>query len=232
MTWITRNIAGGNFFSWKPALDLGINHGFGDRGLTYSSEEKDIFCQTLGQALKVKSISQATQVHGVGVFNVSKESQIQEADTLMGDLSDTPNAGIFIKTADCVPLIGIGEAQITLIHAGWRGLAGGAIQSALKLVPGLKTVLVGPAAGKCCYDVGREVIQEIGSEAAYEERHGRIFLSTSRTAENIVRKYFTKVELHSVELCTICDSKYNSYRRDKNNLRNITFATVFSELKA
>jgi copper oxidase (laccase) domain-containing protein len=231
VTWVIRNIAGGNFISWKPALDLGIDHGFGDRNLTYIAEERDSFCKIFGEALNVQSIFQATQVHGVVVCNVSSGVPLPEADVLVGDLSSSPNAGIFIKTADCVPLIGIGTSQISLIHAGWRGLAGGAIQSGLKSISGLRMVLIGPAADMCCYEVGSEVVDAIGTGVVSNEQNGKIFLSTPKTAESIVRANFPGVDVRSVGRCTICDSTYNSYRRDNNTFRNITFATVFSALK-
>jgi YfiH family protein len=49
------------------------------------------------------------------------------------------------------------EPALAVLHAGWRGLLDGIVDSAAKILgPGFAAV-VGPAIGPCCYEVGEEV---------------------------------------------------------------------------
>jgi YfiH family protein len=64
--------------------------------------------------------------------------------------------------ADCMPVFLADEKGegVALAHAGWRGLAGGVIESAidaLGLPPGRLIAWLGPAIGPRAYEVGDEV---------------------------------------------------------------------------
>jgi copper oxidase (laccase) domain-containing protein len=46
-----------------------------------------------------------------------------------------------------------------MLHCGWRGLAGGIIGRALTLFEETPSAAVGPGIGRCCYEVGPEVLE-------------------------------------------------------------------------
>jgi len=166
-----------------------------------------------------KEIVSMEQVHGSAVVTVedpdTMDSPRPVCDALISTDSSQALAGV---TADCVPLILFCDFGCAVIHAGWRGLAAGVIRSAvfeLGLVTGLDAsamvAFVGPAAGACCYEVGDEVLQEIGKTAI----HNGNLLSSGDTA--IVQLRQLGIEnVQSVDVCTICSdpSLLNSYRRD------------------
>lgn len=230
MSWITQKLAGGTFLSWQPLLLKGINHGFGAADFSYHRDRAKQFENELSHALGVDRIFQAHQVHGKGVFSIGVPLECKNADIIIGQFSnEVSNAAIFIKTADCVPLIGVGRTEVVLIHAGWRGLVSGAVQEGLSRVKDLTTVLVGPSANICCYEVGKEIIDLLGEKAVFSERAGRYFLSTGRTAARIAASFLDSESIHNADICTICKSKYNSYRRSGNEERNITFAGIFCD---
>lgn len=228
MSWISQNIAGGTFLSWQPLLFKGISHGFGAADFSYHSERAKKFEETLSAGLGVRRVFQAQQVHGKQVFDLRFTTETCEADIIIGQFSsDRSDAAMFIKTADCVPVLGVGSDDLVLIHAGWRGLANGAIEEGLSRVKGLSLVLIGPSAGSCCYEVGKEVLNELGDNAVYTVRNGKYYLSTGQTAFFLASKFINPNLIKKVDICTICDSRYNSYRRSGNEERNISFARIF-----
>lgn len=118
-----------------------------------------------------------------------------------------------IKTADCVPLIIRSADAFALVHAGWRGLANGVIENAIKVLGAQKglTALIGPCADSCCYKVGTEVIAAIGDRAVVVSKKGDQYLSTAGTARAILEA--SCINVITSNICTICDSRFHSYRR-------------------
>ncbi len=88
------------------------------------------------------------------------------------------------SAADCLPILVCAEdgAQIAAIHAGWRGFAGGVIESCigrLRNRPGKLLAWLGPAIGPASYEVGDEV------RAAFVERDEASQPHSRRRAQGI-----------------------------------------------
>lgn len=91
-----------------------------------------------------------------------------EADSveigIEADAAYTRNPGVVcaVLTADCLPLL-LCDCQgstVAAIHAGWRGLAAGVVESAIVSmdIPGKQLMAwLGPAIGQECFEVGEEV---------------------------------------------------------------------------
>ncbi|MDQ8044912.1 MAG: polyphenol oxidase family protein [Solirubrobacteraceae bacterium] len=135
-------------------------------------------------------------------------------------VTDRPDLAIGVLTADCVPVLLLAPWGVAAAHAGWRGLAGGVVASALSElaeVPGAPdgddlsavVAVVGPCAGPCCYEVGEEV------HAAFEgwpqgRAEGRtIDLPTLAKA---ALEHAGVGEVVLADRCTICDPRYFSHR--------------------
>jgi hypothetical protein len=83
-----------------------------------------------------------------------------------GLVTNAPGLLLTATVADCVPLFLRDEARgaIGLLHAGWRGTAGGilaagieAMHDAFGTVPEEVSVYMGPSIAGSCYSVGEEV---------------------------------------------------------------------------
>ena len=116
-----------------------------------------------------KKIIALKQVHGTNILHIDREEddydeiRRTEADGLITNL---PKIVLTTYHADCVPLFFLDRLNkaIGMAHAGWRGtfenMAG-------KMVENMKAIYnsdardilvgIGPAIGKCCYEVGRDV---------------------------------------------------------------------------
>ncbi|MGB0638728.1 MAG: polyphenol oxidase family protein [Myxococcota bacterium] len=105
-------------------------------------------------------VSFVSQVHGNDVLRASGAGLVGEADAL---ITDVKGLLIAVRTADCVPILVVGQGVVAAIHAGWRGLAAGVIPKTIRKLSGAGPFVaaVGPAIGVACYEVGEEVVTGI-----------------------------------------------------------------------
>lgn len=181
----------------------------------------------------------AHQVHGVCGQVVTR--QLVRGFTplsITGDylLTDVPGIGIGVLTADCLPIAIYDPCggACAIIHAGWRGSVTGIVAKAVAHMkeafnskPSDLQTLLGPCAGICCYKVGTELLDTLGNdrnlvtkqvaENTYFDLAGYNVLLMERMGipkENIDRRS---------QVCTICNTRFCSYRREKENAaRQIT----------
>ncbi len=80
-----------------------------------------------------------------------------------------------VQTADCVPILMADTKQhaVAAVHAGWRGTLRriaaktlGRMQMAFGTRPEDVVAVLGPAIGRCCYEVGPEVAQAYAGQFA------------------------------------------------------------------
>ncbi len=155
------------------------------------------------------------QVHGARVRRATEPpsaerpySQEDGQATALGD------AAAIVFTADCLPVLLAAEGAVAALHCGWRPLAGGIVAegvAALREVGGTGEIraAIGPGARGCCYEVGEEVHAEFAGFAARRGRNLDLAVVAGAQLEA------EGVEVHDTGLCTICDSRFFSHRRDR-----------------
>lgn len=144
----------------------------------------------------------------------------------IGDKKHFDKIGIGIYTADCLPILINSISSCAVIHAGWRGLANGILPQAIRLFNEPIEVLIGAAAGPQAYQVGSEVIENIGENASFTEDPQRgLFLDLAKTAQNQILSSTNQVNsLKILNICTITAKEFHSFRRDNTNARrNLSF---------
>ncbi len=221
--------------------NAGIVHGFG--GINFGRS-----LQAWSNDIQVRSQISLSQVHGDKVVEIDLTdiATNPEGDAMVFDHSEASPSGrslIYVKSADCVPLLCRYGSRLALIHAGWRGLASGVIERTLeRLFLSQPThasleILIGPSAEGCCYEVGDEVESALKQYGAfYQSKHdlNKRCLSTSETAARIVEANINlvssklnaplKLSLVRSKICTICSKEYHSYRRERSKAgRNFSF---------
>jgi YfiH family protein len=106
------------------------------------------------------------------VIHVTAEPDVEspKADAL---ITRTPGLLLGVQTADCVPILLADTRRhaVAAIHAGWRGtLARIAVKTLGKMHMEFGTrpkdvvAALGPAIGRCCYEVGPEVAQAFAAQ--------------------------------------------------------------------
>jgi len=200
----------------------------------WGKHERDLFC--------------GEQVHGKEVFLVDREflkkgsREIPATDAL---ITKEPQVLLGAFSADCllaffldpkVPAIGIA-------HAGWRGTLMGilagvveAMKKNFKSKPDSLEVLMTPAIGSCCYEVGKEVldfcaVSPWSSDTVFYPgiRPGHPFLDLQKTNNNILCKTGVKpANIVTNGFCTHCrQDLFYSYRGAKGGATGSHMGIIF-----
>jgi YfiH family protein len=151
------------------------------------------------------------QVHGAEVIRLTEPSHPPpEAD---GHATARREVAPTVLTADCLPIALAADGAVAMLHAGWRGLAAGVIDEGVRALRevggrGPITGAIGPGAGPCCYEVGKDVL------GVFDEPGPNLDLKAIARAR-LARAGVATV--HDVGLCTICSAPelFFSHRRDR-----------------
>jgi hypothetical protein len=158
------------------------------------------------------------QVHGSVIAYADAPRFYGEADGLVTDIAGLP---IAIATADCVPVVLISERARAVVHAGWRGVAAGAVAEAMGAMEGsgntVASAVIGPHIGPCCYEVGQEVIDAVGGFQA-RTRAGGVSIDLAQA----VRAQLADIEVVDMDICTFDDVSMASYRKNRTPDRQVT----------
>ena len=158
--------------------------------------------------LGTTSVALVRQVHGDRILEAGEGSGVLgEGD---GVVSTKGRAAACVMSADCVPVLLAGADEVVAVHAGWRGLVGGAIDRALERVGPVRSGWIGPSIRDCCYEVGAEVIDRFSS-AGLPVGVGRV--DPGAAAATILARAGVEDFVSAVE-CTACDDRFFSHRRD------------------
>jgi len=113
------------------------------------------------------------QVHGTRVAWHKGGEGWRLLDGLDGHATATPGSMLLVTVADCVPIYLVAPRQrvVALLHAGWRGTAGGILARGIELLgshgvaPTDLVMHCGVAICGPCYEVGAEVMTGCSLEA-------------------------------------------------------------------
>ncbi len=164
-----------------------------------------------------------SQVHGDRSLRVTEEifDGEQQADAVF---TTQPNIVLAILTADCLPILLCADdgSEIAAIHAGWRGLSAGIVESTVARLRTPRANLLawlGPAIGRASYEVGEEVRTAFVSKSA---NAASAFVATRPghwlcDLYSLVRQKLHVVGVEKIfggNFDTFTDARFYSYRRD------------------
>lgn len=110
------------------------------------------------------------QVHGTEILWHECAGGLQIHDGVDGHATDRTGLLLAVTAADCIPVYLVDPVQrmVCLVHAGWRGVAGGILGRGVELLvrrgSTVDNLLVHCGVGICsaCYEVGSEVFTGCG----------------------------------------------------------------------
>jgi len=143
------------------------------------------------------------------------------------DAAITREAGkvAVVMTADCLPILLCDQAgtEVAVVHAGWRGLQAGVIQSALaKMISSNDQLIawIGPGISQACFEVGEEVrsafIDSFLAAQDYFQAHrpGHWLCDLGGLAEEVLKQQGVN-RVHRDPHCSFRDAElFYSYRRN------------------
>ncbi|HEX5592541.1 MAG TPA: peptidoglycan editing factor PgeF [Solirubrobacterales bacterium] len=157
--------------------------------------------------LEPEQVAFALQVHGTRLIHHPTDESLPEAD---GHVVAEPGPAPMVLAADCLPVALRGPHGLAMVHAGWRGLAGGILAAAAAAVEA-SSAAIGPGIGPCCYEVGEEVLEAFADLDGVAE--GRML-----DLPEVARRRLGEAGVEQVEsagLCTSCEPDlFFSHRRD------------------
>lgn len=163
-----------------------------------------------------------TQVHGDAVVEAPVGSAVQADAIWSGRAGDA----VGVKTADCVPIL-IADPKgrrVAAVHAGWRGtlseIAARTVETLVRAgsAPADLRVAIGPAIGACCYAVGEDLIAQFAARFPAEVCGSGRTLDLKRAVRvTLERAGVPHAQIDDLGLCTACDPRFFSHRRDKGH---------------
>ncbi len=158
------------------------------------------------------------QVHGAGLQRrdapprpngyAEPGAPLADAD---GQVTSTAGLAPAVLVADCLPVALAGPGGVAMLHCGWRGLARGIVAAGAEAIAA-EAAAIGPGIGRCCYEVGAEVLESFSDlgEGVAEDR--------MLDLPEVARRLLLAAGIGAVEdagLCTRCNADlFFSHRRD------------------
>lgn len=160
-----------------------------------------------------------TQVHGKHVVTMPGGESTGD-----GAFTTAPGEVLAIMVADCLPvfLAATDGSAVAILHAGWRGVAGGVIAAGLSRFESRVVAHIGPGIGPCHFEVDAPVRDAMpGFEFAFrdgrDESHWQLDLAA------VARRQLLDAGVEEVtggETCTVCDvTRWFSARGEKTTGR-------------
>ena len=180
--------------------------------------------------INVSQIIFLNQIHSADGYIITQDNIKIKPFSVDGDFLITQQKflGLGVATADCLPIIIVDNNNqvIGIAHAGWRGSVNKIILVMLEKMQKIFNssvsnleVFFGPCIQSCCYEVQENFVTHItslGFSSVITCRNDKmycdlVFLNTLLLRSiGIQEKSFN----YTFNLCTACDNRYHSYRRD------------------
>jgi YfiH family protein len=193
----------------------------GDYGLGDDLPKEDALerWRTLQRSLAPTAprLASARQVHGTNILEhgAGLPDGWLRADGADGHMAVAPGIACAVTIADCVPVfIAHPGGAVALLHAGWRGTAGGIVAKGIHLLAdrglaaGDLRIHLGPAICGRCYVVGPDVFEQLTTWTTARPRNVdlRALLAEQAKAAGVTR-------ITVSEYCTKCDNdRFFSHR--------------------
>jgi YfiH family protein len=209
----------------EPRLrELGVRHGLTARSLGPMGPEDARRAAAREAGLTDAPPLVLKQVHGKTIYEPAPERANLEGDGWFAG----PGASVGVFVADCVPLFvwDAGLTRLAVVHAGWRGIAAGIGEAAVKMFgsnPAGLSAALGPHIGLCCYEVGPELKND------FDSRHfdgNRLDLGAALRAR-LEASGVPAERIGVSDLCTRCrEEDFFSFRRDGIRRNMMAFAAL------
>jgi YfiH family protein len=202
--------------SGLPFASLNLSYGVGD-----SPENVAVNRQRLKQALGIKYLASAVQVHGdrvLAVEDIRQDIEYEGADALVTGLR---GVGLLIQQADCQAVLLHDPVRevIGAAHNGWKGSVLNIIAATVRLMqeryscrPADMRAVISPSLGPCCAEFVNWRQELPASMRRHQIRENHFdFWAVSR--EQLLAVGLRAAQIETAGICTVCNRDFFSYRR-------------------
>lgn len=216
----------------EPYLQQNLALHVGDKTKQVQSNRIHLLEQL--QAYGVNRLVWLNQTHSTTVYRENAEPSLRLRD---GDGLVTQEKGVALvmMTADCLPIVISNQdgTEIACLHAGWRGLADGIIESTVSKMqtPGF-SAWIGAAISQQNFEVGAEVkakFEAINADYANDflpKQNGKFLADLYSIAIKKLNALGVKA-VSGADRCSYAEKQYfYSYRRQAHTGRMATFVFI------
>jgi len=165
------------------------------------------------------------------------KKETAQADAMVTCLKNVP---LMVMGADCnlVILADRVNRLIAVIHSGWRGTVNKILARVISYIgkkfsssPPDMLMYMGPSIRSCCYSIGKDRLDEFkriyGDGNYYHNTHGKIYIDLPALIRRQARDMgICRGHIYDSNLCTFCDERFFSYRRERITGRQAAIGVV------
>lgn len=134
-------------------------------------------------------------------------------------VTSVPGCVLVVRTADCAPVVLLGDRSVGVVHAGWRGAVAGVVGAAVDAMRAAgdepRTALLGPCIRVGCYEFDgpelHRLVERYGPGVAGSTTWGTPALDLPATVAAALAEAGVPV-LDDTSGCTACDRRWYSHR--------------------
>ena len=168
--------------------------------------------QILYDAIGIQKAQFADQIHGTLIRYIDHFIAPPGCDGLITDRAGIPLA---VMSADCFAVLLFDQKAgvIAALHAGRSGATQGIVREGIERMRELGArdieAVIGPGIGACCYEISPKMAAKYPSRFI---KNGR-FLDIKQIIYEDLKEGGVE-SIKDFDICTACDERYYSYRRD------------------
>jgi YfiH family protein len=204
-------------FSEGDYASLNLGDHVGDYARTVLLNRELVYKQVRQSDAHAQPLTWLTQVHGIDVSAVDVDQPNTTADAA---ISHSGHHVCTIMTGDCLPVLIAAKdgTAVAAVHAGWKGLADGVIESALSSIPTTDIqIWLGPCIGIDHFEVGPEVVEHF----PHDSNNSDCFVKGvadrwQASLAELARARLARLGISDVyggEFCTYSDPRFFSHRQ-------------------
>lgn len=182
------------------------------------ADNKKLICDYLG----VEELISPVQTHSANIhYTNTGIRDYQDTDAL---ILDNKKQAVFLNFADCTPVILYDKKLHTaaICHAGWRGTVQQIVVKTIRKMnsnPCDILAVIGPAISICCYNVGKDVFEQLKAtvdnfDGLYRQQNEEVFVDL----KGINARQLNEFGVEKIDICpycTCCDNDiFFSYRKE------------------
>ncbi len=221
-------------FSRGPYASLNLSDTVGD---DYQAVSQNL--AKVKAFLGTNKLVYATQVHQdkVAIIRVAQgSSRVSNVDAL---ITNQPGVALLIKLADCqgIFLCDVKNKVIAAIHNGWRGSVLNIISKTVKIMEDeFKThpkdiwAAISPSLGPCCAEF-KDYRTLLPKSFWQYKMSGNLFNWWEISCHQLENAGVPRRQIEVAQICTVCNSNFFSYRRDRGKTGRFGVAIMLKEEK-
>ncbi|MDZ7757347.1 peptidoglycan editing factor PgeF [Rhodohalobacter sp.] len=164
----------------------------------------------------------ANQIHGSNIIQVTEPGVYDDTD---GFITDKTGLSLGIRVADCVAILAGDSVNgiIGAFHAGWKGAADNIVPKGIRKMTQLGAdpdhirVYLSPCISFKNFEVGEEVASQFPDQFVDRESYKKPHVDLKGFIHRqLLNSGVNKENIELSEDCTVQDSKYYSYRRERD----------------